>query len=94
MKAVNIDELKSLPKDAIAKSAKHLSAGDIDFLVQTLTEKDDTTRYNAFLLLQANSPEFPYVYRYWKELDNKMRMRQLLSTKFRFYAYRPKRKMG
>ncbi len=54
MKAVNIDELKSLPKDAIAKSAKHLSAGDIDLLVQTLTEKDDTTRYNAFLLLQAN----------------------------------------
>ncbi len=68
MKAVNIDELKSLPKDVVAISAKHLSAGDIDFLVQTLTEKDDSTRYNAFLLLQANSAEFPFVYRYWKEL--------------------------
>jgi len=72
VKVVNIDELKSLPKDAIAKSAKHLSASDIDFLVQNLGEKNDTVRYNAFLLLQANSADFPFMYKYWGVLDKKL----------------------
>jgi hypothetical protein len=40
--------------------------------VATLTEKDDAVRYNAFLLLQANSRLFPLVYSHWEELEKKM----------------------
>jgi hypothetical protein len=66
---VNIDELKSVSKNAILESAKHLSTADVDLLVHTLNEKDESIRYNAFLLLQAKSTETSLVYKFWHELD-------------------------
>jgi hypothetical protein len=59
---VNIDELKTLSKDRIPEAAASLSAADVNFLVEHLTEKADVLRYNAFLLLQANSPLTSQVY--------------------------------
>ena len=70
---MNIDELKSLQKTAILESAKHLNENDVDFLFETLVEKDDKVRYNAFLLLQAYSKESASVYRHWNELANKLK---------------------
>jgi hypothetical protein len=52
--------------------AKKLSAEDIDFLVETLTEKDDTLRYNAFLLLQETSHHNSTVYLYWNIFEEKL----------------------
>jgi len=69
---VDIDQLKNLPKNEIPNLAKELSDKDVDFLVATLTEKDDTNRYNAFLLLKASSCLFPLVYRHWDELEKKL----------------------
>ena len=63
-----MDELKSVSKNAILESAKHLSTADVDLLVHTLNEKDESIRYNAFLLLQAKSTEIS-VYKFWHELD-------------------------
>ena len=69
---MDIDRLKNLPKNEIPHLAKELSDKDVDFLVATLTEKDDTIRYNAFLLLKASSILFPLVYGHWGELEKKL----------------------
>jgi hypothetical protein len=69
---VDIDRLKNLKKNEIPDFAKELSEKDVDFLVATLAEKDDTVRYNAFLLLKANSNLFPIVYGHWSELEKKL----------------------
>jgi hypothetical protein len=70
--AMNIDKLKALTKTEIMTESKNLNADDICFLIQTLNEKDDTLRYNAFLLLQANSRLFPFVYEFWSYLEAKL----------------------
>ena len=70
---MNIDELKSVEKNAISDLAKHLSESDVSFLVKMLVEKDDILRYNAFLLLQAHSKETSLVYNHWNELVDKLK---------------------
>jgi hypothetical protein len=69
---MNTDELKALGKNEIPTISKHLDRTDVNFLIQTLYEKDDKVRYNAFLLLQSNSRELPFVYEHWSELENKL----------------------
>ncbi len=69
---MNIHELKTLAKNEIPALSKKLDVADIRFLVQTLSEKDDAVRYNAFLLLRSSSREFPLVYEYWKDLEMKL----------------------
>jgi hypothetical protein len=69
---MNKDELKALAKTDIAIVSTNLSDANISFLVETLNEKDDKLRYNAFLLLQASSRQFPSVYEFWDELEKKL----------------------
>jgi hypothetical protein len=69
---MNFEGLKALSKDQIVAQAKNLTAADIKLLVETLNEKDDKLRYNAFLLLQAFSKEQPLVYGYWDVLAKKL----------------------
>jgi hypothetical protein len=69
---MNTDELKVVTKDQIPALSKSLSLADIRFLVETLNEKDDKLRYNAFLLLQSSSRMFPFAYGYWGELEKKL----------------------
>ncbi len=69
---MNIEELEALSKDRITAQAKNLNAVDIKLLVETLNEKDDKLRYNAFLLLQAFSKEQSLVYQYWDVLAKKL----------------------
>jgi hypothetical protein len=69
---MNTDELKALAKNDIPTLSKNLNASDILFLIQTLNEKDDAVRYNAFLLLQSSSRESPVVYKYWGDLEQKL----------------------
>ncbi len=70
---MNVDQLKSLSKDSIPQLAANLSGADVAFLVERLAEKDDTLRYNAFLLLQANSRLSPLVYTHWHTLEQKLK---------------------
>jgi hypothetical protein len=69
---MNTDRLKTLVKSEVTTLSKNLDAGDIRFLIQTLNEKDDVVRYNAFLLLQSSSRESPFVYEYWSDLEEKL----------------------
>ena len=71
-KTMNVDELKAVSKDQIPAIAKTLTASDIQLLVDTLSDKDDKLRYNAFLLLQARSRMEPSVYPYWDVLVKKL----------------------
>jgi hypothetical protein len=69
---LNANNLKEVTKDQIPTLSKLLCAADIRFLVETLSEKDDKLRYNAFLLLQSSSRDSPLVYEYWGELEKKL----------------------
>jgi hypothetical protein len=69
---MNRSDLNALPKTEIPEKAKNLGPSDVDFLVQALAEKDEPIRYNAFLLLQANSREFPLVYAHWADFEKKL----------------------
>ena len=69
---MNSDQLVAIKKEEIPAQAKTLTADDIKFLVETLSEKDDKLRYNAFLLLQAHSREASSVYPYWDVLEKKL----------------------
>ncbi len=69
---MQFDQLSSMTKEEIPRLAKNLRHTDVEFLVKNLAEKDDTIRYNAFLLLQAASRWSPLVYKYWDELEEKL----------------------
>lgn len=69
---MNKDEVKVLAKTDINLASTNLNDSEINFLVETLNEKDDKLRYNAFLLLQASSRQFPYAYKYWDEFEKKL----------------------
>jgi hypothetical protein len=69
---MNVDQLKTLPKNSIPQLAANLFAADVAFLVEHSAEKDDNLRYNAFLLLQANSRLSPLVYAHWSVLEQKL----------------------
>ena len=69
---MNIDELRALPKSQIARATSGLSEADVDFLVQQLSKKDDALRYNALLLLQANSRLSPQTYAHWAVFEEKL----------------------
>jgi hypothetical protein len=69
---MNTEELRALPKSQIARATSGLGEADVDFLVQQLSEKDDVLRYNAFLLLQANSPLSPQTYAHWTVFEEKL----------------------
>jgi hypothetical protein len=69
---MNTDTLKALTKTEISQKAKTLTELDVKFLVETLSEKDDKIRYNAFLLLKEKSRQTPLVYPYWDILTQKL----------------------
>jgi hypothetical protein len=69
---MNPDMLKALAKNEIPQKSKNLSANDVKFLIETLSEKDDKLRYNAFMLLQENSHQSPLVYPYWDTFEKKL----------------------
>jgi hypothetical protein len=69
---MNIDELRALPKSQIARATSGAGEADVYFLVQQLSEKDDVLRYNAFLLLQANSRLSPQTYAHWAVFEEKL----------------------
>jgi hypothetical protein len=69
---LNVDNLKAVRKEQIPNLSRALTATDICFLIESLSDKNDKLRYTSFLLLQANSKEYPGVYAYWSVLEKKL----------------------
>jgi hypothetical protein len=69
---VDNNALIALKKEQIAAYAKTLTEKDTDYLMQTLSEKDDKLRYNAFLILREYSKNSQGVYFYWSLLAKKL----------------------
>jgi hypothetical protein len=69
---VDSNQLLAIKKDQIPSQAKTLTANDVEYLVEMLSEKDDKLRYNAFLLLQAHSKDADTVYKHWNKLEMKL----------------------
>ncbi|HHV42401.1 MAG TPA: hypothetical protein GXX72_06120 [Clostridiaceae bacterium] len=62
-----------ISKSDLQESSKTLNKEDIPQLIEWLTSKDDSIRYQAFLLLQNRSLFFADVYPYWDTLRNKLK---------------------
>ncbi len=69
---MDLTKLNEIVKSEIPFLAESLSETEVQFLVEKLSEKDDKIRYNAFLLLQANSKKFPNTYKHWDVLELKL----------------------
>ena len=67
------EDLMSISKCDLPEASKALNKEDIPQLIEWLTQKDDSIRYPAFLLLQNRSLFFADVYPYWDILRNKLK---------------------
>lgn len=67
-----LDQLLSLPKEALPEAAKALSPEDISELVPLLALKEDDVRYQAFLLLKERSAIAGDVFPYWQTFLEKL----------------------
>jgi len=70
---ITIESMMSIEKEALPEAAAGLSQDDIPRLVEWLSLKDDSVRYQAFLLLQNRSASFDDVYPYWDILRSKLK---------------------
>jgi hypothetical protein len=69
----NVDSIMSISKCDLQEASKALNEDDIPQLIEWLTLKDDSIRYQAFLLLQNRSSFFADVYPYWDILRSKLK---------------------
>ena len=69
----NDDSIMSISKSDLQEASRALSKEDIPQLIEWLTLKDDSIRYQAFLLLQNRSLFFADVYPYWDTFWNKLK---------------------
>lgn len=69
---ITIDKLLSYDKEDLAGAAESLYDEDIGQLIKWMGEKDDSIRYNSFLLLQHRSKIHNDVYPYWDTFLEKL----------------------
>lgn len=69
---ITVEELLAIPKDDLPQAAKTLKPQDIPQLVEWLSVRDDSIRYQAFLLLQNRSALICDVYPFWDTLREKL----------------------
>lgn len=69
---ITIEGLLSFDKNDLEQVSKALSKDDLPQLVDWLSEKNDTIRYQAFLLLQYRSLHFDDVYPFRETFCNKL----------------------
>ncbi len=70
---ITLNRIMSIPKSDLQESSKALEKEDIPQLIEWLSLKDDSIRYQVFLLLQNRSLLFDDVYPYWDTLRNKLK---------------------
>lgn len=67
------ESVMSIAKNDLPEASKALSKGDIPQLIEWLSLKDDSIRYQVFLILQSRSIFFDDVYPYWDALRKKLK---------------------
>ncbi|HYE83703.1 MAG TPA: hypothetical protein VEG39_16260 [Clostridia bacterium] len=70
---LSLECLASLEKDELERISETLGCDDLRRLVELLAVKDDTIRYNSFLLLRYRSKYHDDVYPYWELLCEKLK---------------------
>lgn len=70
---ITLESMMSISKNDLQEAAKQLNKDDIPQLVEWLSFKNDTIRYQAFLLLQNRSIFFDDVYLHWDAFQNKLK---------------------
>ncbi|MGI5970430.1 MAG: hypothetical protein ACOX7P_01725 [Oscillospiraceae bacterium] len=70
---ITAESIASIDKNDLEKASGELRREDISQLVDWLTLKDDTVRYQSFLLLQYRSRRFDDVYPYWDVFADKLK---------------------
>lgn len=70
---ISIDSVMLIEKNSIQEAAKSLTEEDLKQLIEWLSLKDDTIRYQAFQLLQKRSEFAEDVYQYWDIFRNKLK---------------------
>lgn len=70
---ITLESMMSISKNDLQEAAKQLNKDDIPQLVEWLSFKNDTIRYQAFLLLQNRSIFFDDVYLHWDTFQNKLK---------------------
>lgn len=70
---ISTERLMSISKGDLPEASKALVKEDIPQLIEWLTLKDDSIRYQAFLLLQNRASFYGDVYPYWDNLRNKLK---------------------
>ncbi|MEN6594464.1 MAG: GNAT family N-acetyltransferase [Clostridiaceae bacterium] len=69
----SLDQLLSLPKDALPEAAKSLTQEDVAALIPLLALKEDDIRYQAFLLLRERSAIASDVFPFWQTFLDKLK---------------------
>lgn len=70
---ITLESIMSIPKSDLQEASKTIEKEDIPQLMEWLTLKDDTMRYQVFLLLQNRSLFCDDVYPHWDILRNKLK---------------------
>ncbi len=67
------EQLAGMRKEDIPAVSAAVDAADLPVLAEWLTEKDDTVRYHAFLLLQSRSAATADVYPFWDRFSDMLK---------------------
>lgn len=70
---ISIESMMLIEKSSLEEASKMLKEEDIQQLIEWLSLKDDSVRYQAFLLLQNRSGFAKDVYSYWDIFKNKLK---------------------
>ena len=70
---ITIEKLLSFDKNDLQEVSKTISAEDVPQLVEWLSEKDDTLRYQSLLLLEYRSEHSDDVYPFWNIFYEKLK---------------------
>jgi hypothetical protein len=72
VEVVDLGKLMSIDKKDLPEAAMGLEESDLPQLVELLSEKDDTIRYQVLLLLQHRSSASSDVYPFWEVFKGKL----------------------
>lgn len=70
---ITLESIMLIPRENLQNASRVLNKEDIPQLIEWLNLKDDSIRYQAFLLLQNRSIFFDDVYPYWDTFRNKLK---------------------
>ena len=70
---ITLESIMLIPKENLKNASRVLNKEGIPQLIEWLNLKDDSIRYQAFLLLQNRSIFFDDVYPYWDTFSNKLK---------------------